>query len=69
MACLPAGGLGTSFVAQGLVAGDSPEVCNVTRRKSVRAAHTALLAAGSDRILSNSFGANRPRLEPHRQAD
>ena len=63
------GGLGTSFFAQGLPAGDSPEVWNVTRRQSVRAAHAAFLAAGSDLILTNSFGANRPRLELHRQGD
>lgn len=69
MACLPAGGLGTSFVTQGLSAGDSPEVWNVTRRQSVRAAHAATVAAGSVLILTNSFCANRPRLELHRQAD
>ena len=66
---LAAGGLGTSFFAQGLPAGDGPEVWNVTRRQSVRAAHAAFLAAGSDLILTNSFGANRPRLELHRQGD
>ena len=69
MARLSAGGLGTSFVAQGLSAGDIPEVWNVTRRQSVRAAHAAFLAAGSDLILTNSFDANRPRLELHRQGD
>ena len=69
MARLSAGGLGTSFVAQGLSAGDIPEVWNVTRRQSVRAAHATFLAAGSDLILTNSFGANPPRLELHRQAD
>lgn len=69
MARLSAGGLGTSFVAQGLSAGDIPEVWNVTRRQSVRAALATFLAAGSDLILTNSFGANPPRLELHRQAD
>ena len=40
----------------------------MTRRQSVRA-HAAFLAAGSDLILMTGFGANRPRLEPHRQGD
>ena len=69
MACLADGGLGTGFFAQGLFAGDSPEVWNVTRRQSVRAAHAAFVAAGSDLILTNSFGANCPRLEIYRQGD
>ena len=66
MACLADGDLGTSFFAQGLSAGDSPQVWNVTRHQSVRAAHDASLAAGSDLILTNGFSANRPRLELHR---
>ena len=69
MACLADGGLGTNFFAQGLSAGDSPQVWNVMRRQSVRAAHAASLAVGSDLILINGFSANRPRLGHHRQGD
>ena len=59
------GGMGTSLFAQGLATGDAPELWNLTEAARVRAVHAGFIAAGSDLILTNSFGANRARLALH----
>lgn len=58
------GGMGTMLIAAGLQSGDSPELWNVLpeRMDVVRAIHRGYVAAGSQIILTNSFGGNPSRL-------
>lgn len=59
------GGMGTGLFAQGLTTGDSPELWNVEHPERVAAVHRGFVEAGSDIILTNSFGGNRHRLKLH----
>jgi 5-methyltetrahydrofolate--homocysteine methyltransferase len=59
------GAMGTSLFAQGLATGDAPELWNLVEAARVRAVHQGFVEAGSDLILTNSFGANRCRLALH----
>ncbi|GAB4419656.1 MAG: betaine--homocysteine S-methyltransferase [Anaerolineae bacterium] len=59
------GGMGTMLIARGLPRGTAPELWNVERPDEVRAIHRAYIEAGAQIILTNSFGGNRLRLEPH----
>jgi len=52
------GGMGTQLQARGLQPGEIPELWNLTRPADVQAVHAAYYAAGSDIVLSNTFGAN-----------
>ena len=63
------GAMGTSLFAQGLATGDSPELWNLLHPERVRAVHRGFIEAGSDLILTNSFGANRCRLALHGAAE
>lgn len=56
------GAMGTMLMAQGLEPGTPPEVWNVDQRERVIAVHTAYLDAGSQIILTNTFGGNRVKL-------
>lgn len=57
------GGMGTSLFTAGLRPGDLPERWNVERSDQVIAVHEGFIAAGSDVILTNTFGGTRTRLE------
>ncbi len=59
------GATGTNLFAMGLASGDSPELWNETHPDRIRALHQAFVDAGSDIILTNSFGGNRRRLALH----
>jgi len=59
------GAMGTMLFDAGLDSGDSPQAWNVTHPERVRAVHRAYLDAGSQIILSNTFGSNRFRLTRH----
>ncbi|MEM7222607.1 MAG: betaine--homocysteine S-methyltransferase [Pseudomonadota bacterium] len=59
------GATGTNFFAAGLQTGDAPELWNVEHPERVRALHDGFVAAGSDIILTNSFGGTRHRLKLH----
>jgi 5-methyltetrahydrofolate--homocysteine methyltransferase len=63
------GGMGTGLFAQGLTTGDSPELWNVERPERVAAVHRGFVEAGSDVILTNSFGGTRHRLKLHQGQD
>ena len=52
------GAMGTELQARGLKPGEEPELWNLTRPDDIRAVHEAYLAAGSDIIYTNTFGAN-----------
>ncbi len=59
------GAIGTNLFAMGLTSGDSPELWNAEQPEQIQALHQAFVDAGSDIILTNSFGANRRRLALH----
>src|SRR5450432_4394166 len=48
-----------------LAAGETPELWNDTAPEKIAALHQAFVDAGSDIILTNSFGGNRRRLMLH----
>jgi 5-methyltetrahydrofolate--homocysteine methyltransferase len=57
------GGWGTFLHQLGLGVGECPEIWNVTHRKEVYSIAKSYIDAGSDMILTNSFGAHPIRLE------
>lgn len=57
------GATGTQLQAMGLPAGAAPEPWNVENPAAIRAHHRAYLDAGSQIILTNSFGGNRLKLK------
>ena len=59
------GATGTSLFAMGLPAGEPPELWNESAPKRIAALHAGFLDAGADILLTNSFGANRFRLDMH----
>jgi 5-methyltetrahydrofolate--homocysteine methyltransferase len=63
------GAMGTSLFALGLETGASPEFWNLEQPERVRAVHRSFVEAGSDLILTNSFGGNCYRLMLHGAAD
>ena len=63
------GAMGTNLFALGLATGDSPELWNVEHPERVATVHRAFLEAGSDIVLTNSFGGSRHRLKLHHAQD
>jgi len=63
------GAWGTQLQARGLAAGDVPDLWNLTHPKEVAAVARAYVEAGSQIILTNTFGANRLRLTDSGGAD
>ncbi|MFQ5846481.1 MAG: homocysteine S-methyltransferase family protein [Candidatus Methylomirabilales bacterium] len=59
------GALGTMLHAKGLQRGDPPERWNLTRPQTVHEIHEAYLAVGCDLLETNTFGANRLRLQEY----
>lgn len=57
------GGMGTSLFELGLQAGSTPELWNVEHPDRVSKVHRGFIAAGSDVILTNTFGGTRARLD------
>ncbi len=62
------GAMGTELFARGLESGGAPELWNVEHPDRVTAVHTDYVDAGSDIVLTNSFGGTGFRLKLH-QAD
>jgi 5-methyltetrahydrofolate--homocysteine methyltransferase len=56
------GAIGTQFIRMGLQVSDCPQRWNIDHRDEVRALHQSYVSAGSDIILTNTFGANGLRL-------
>jgi len=56
------GAIGTQLFKMGLEVSDCPQLWNIERREEVRALHQSYLDAGSEIILTNTFGANELRL-------
>lgn len=59
------GAMGTMLMDAGMKAGDSPEEWNLLHPDQVKAIHRAYIEAGSQIILTNSFGGSSIRLETH----
>lgn len=59
------GAMGTMLFAKGLANGEAPELWNVEQPDKVRSIHRSYIEAGSQIILTNTFGGNRLRLEFH----
>jgi 5-methyltetrahydrofolate--homocysteine methyltransferase len=60
------GATGTTFFGMGLQSGDAPELWNSDYPERVASHYQAFVDAGSDLILTNSFGGTRYRLQLHR---
>lgn len=60
------GATGTTLFASGLMSGEAPELWNVDEPDKVRTLHRGFVEAGSDIILTNSFGGTRHRLKLHK---
>lgn len=52
------GGMGTLLQAEGLQPGELPEIWNIERKETIRKIHQSYFEAGSDIVLTNTFGAN-----------
>jgi 5-methyltetrahydrofolate--homocysteine methyltransferase len=56
------GGMGTSLYAAGIEPGIAPDEWNLTHPDVIRGIHRAYIEAGSQVILTNTFGGSRHRL-------
>ncbi len=63
------GATGTQLMAAGLEAGDAPERLNLDRPEVVHGLHQAYVNAGSDIVLTNTFGGSAYRLKLHKLDD
>lgn len=59
------GAWGTQLQARGLALGEFPDAWNLSRPDQVKEVAAAYVSAGSDVILTNTFGANRVRMSEH----
>ena len=60
------GASGTDLLSKGLTTGDAPELWNIENTRKVGELHTDFLKAGSQLILTNSFGGSSCRLKLHK---
>ena len=63
------GATGTNFMEMGLEPGFPPDLWNLSEPHKPTDLHQMFVDAGSDIILTNTFGANAPRLKLHDAAD
>lgn len=63
------GAMGTMLMDAGLEAGDSPEEWNALHPDKVRGIHREYIQAGSQIILTNTFGGTSVRMETHGLGD
>lgn len=57
------GGMGTMLQAAGMKAGERPELLNLSHPDVIQGVHEAYVAAGSEVITTNTFGANALKLD------
>jgi methionine synthase I (cobalamin-dependent) len=60
------GATGTNLFALGLQSGDAPELWNVEEPLKMAAHYRSFIDAGSDIVLTNTFGGTRYRLKLHK---
>ncbi|MEM7081140.1 MAG: betaine--homocysteine S-methyltransferase [Pseudomonadota bacterium] len=63
------GATGTNLFAAGLVSGEAPELWNADHPDRIRALHQSFVDAGTDLLLTNTFGGTAPRLKLHDAAN
>jgi methionine synthase I (cobalamin-dependent) len=63
------GAMGTQLIARGIETGRSNDHLNIASPEIVRGIHRDYFTAGSDAVLTNTFGANRYALARHKLAD
>jgi 5-methyltetrahydrofolate--homocysteine methyltransferase len=63
------GATGTNFFAMGLQHGDAPEIWNLERPDDVVRHYRSFIDAGSDIVLTNTFGGTANRLKLHKAED
>lgn len=63
------GATGTNLFEMGLEAGEAPELWNESKPENITKLHQDFVDAGSDIILTNSFGGTRYRLKLHNAED
>jgi len=63
------GGFGTELIARGFPQGGCPETWNVEKPEVVKEIHMSYYDAGSDAVLTNSFGGSKIKLESYNQGD
>ena len=63
------GALGTQLISSGLKTGECPERWNLDHPDQLKKIQQAYVAAGADVIVTNTFGANRGRLEGYGLSD
>ncbi len=56
------GAMGTQLQERGLAAGEIPELLCLTNPEEITEIHASYVAAGSEAITTNTFGANRTKL-------
>ena len=61
------GATGTNLFLKGLLTGDAPELWNLKQSKKIVELHNDFLEAGSQLILTNSFGGSSCRLKLHNE--
>ncbi len=59
------GAMGTMLFDNGLMFGDPPEVWNLSKPEVIRRIHRGYLDAGSQILMTNTFGGNRLRMSLH----
>ena len=63
------GAMGTQLIARGIEVGVCNDYLNIASPDVVFDIHQAYLRAGSDAVLTNTFGANKFALARHRLSD
>lgn len=59
------GGMGTELIRNGFTQGECPESWNVEKPEIVKKIHQSYYDAGSDVVLTNSFGGSKIKLDSH----
>jgi len=63
------GATGTNLFALGLQSGDAPELWNIDEPEKIASHYRSFIDAGSDIVLTNTFGGTRYRLKLHNAQD
>ncbi len=63
------GAIGTELHKKGMKVGDCPEELNLTQPEIIKEIHQSYVQAGSDIIQTNTFGANRIKLDEYGLGD
>jgi 5-methyltetrahydrofolate--homocysteine methyltransferase len=63
------GGMGTELIKHGFSQGECPEKWNSEKPDIVKSIHSSYFEAGSDAVLTNSFGGNRIKLASYGLGD